>query len=285
MPLPVSYRMSGLRRLLACAALAAAAVGGSRAAAQSLPEAKPALPDVLPAQTPSEALPKPALPDPAQFALPEPARDPSREAPGDRKRGGGRPDAQVLLSQLYPDLAAVAARPVLPPATSSYTITPRAQAPAGEVRMAGAATPALPGVRMADAPSPEGTPAATAGPLPPVQLALTLGNGYSVPLVEGGALVAAPDDPGIAAMLASSPVLKVKKTPVAVNLPEPVHVNKADAETLARELKIDARRARFIIEFRQAYGSFKSPEDLAQVYGITDAMLQDWEDRGRIALD
>jgi len=67
--------------------------------------------------------------------------------------------------------------------------------------------------------------------------------------------------------------------------PQAVAVNRADAGELERKLNIDARRARFIIEFRRAYGPFKRPEDLTQVYGITDAMLALWEQGDRLVLE
>jgi competence ComEA-like helix-hairpin-helix protein len=67
--------------------------------------------------------------------------------------------------------------------------------------------------------------------------------------------------------------------------PDAVLINNAEIEEIARKLKIDARRARFIIEFRQAYGSFKHLEDLTQVNGISDSMLKAWEERELIVLE
>jgi competence ComEA-like helix-hairpin-helix protein len=67
--------------------------------------------------------------------------------------------------------------------------------------------------------------------------------------------------------------------------PDMVAINHAGADEMMHKLKIDARRARFIMEFRQAYGPFARLEDLAQVNGITDTMLRSWEERDVIVLD
>ena len=55
-------------------------------------------------------------------------------------------------------------------------------------------------------------------------------------------------------------------------------VNTATVEELMEKLKLDARRARLVVQFRILYGPFKTPEDLAQVSGITDDMVLQWED-------
>lgn len=48
-----------------------------------------------------------------------------------------------------------------------------------------------------------------------------------------------------------------------------VDINNADAETLAAELNgVGASRAEAIIEYREAFGAFQSPEDLLNVRGI-----------------
>ena len=49
----------------------------------------------------------------------------------------------------------------------------------------------------------------------------------------------------------------------------PVDLNSADAETIARELNgVGEARAQAIVEYRNAYGAFKSKEDLLNVAGI-----------------
>ena len=49
----------------------------------------------------------------------------------------------------------------------------------------------------------------------------------------------------------------------------PVNVNKADAETLARELKgVGIDKAGAIVAYREKHGPFRSIADLAQVKGI-----------------
>ena len=49
----------------------------------------------------------------------------------------------------------------------------------------------------------------------------------------------------------------------------PVDINRADAETLARELTgIGPAKAAAIVQFREANGPFGSPDDLTAVEGI-----------------
>lgn len=56
----------------------------------------------------------------------------------------------------------------------------------------------------------------------------------------------------------------------------PVDLNKADAETLARELKgIGPARAEAIIAWREANGPFRSADDLVLVKGISERVLED----------
>lgn len=55
-----------------------------------------------------------------------------------------------------------------------------------------------------------------------------------------------------------------------------VDLNKADAETLARELKgIGPARAEAIVAWREANGPFKSADDLVLVKGISERVLED----------
>ena len=63
----------------------------------------------------------------------------------------------------------------------------------------------------------------------------------------------------------------------------PVNVNEADAETIARELRgIGPAKARAIVEYRKANGSFESVEDLLKVKGIGHKVLE--ENRKNILL-
>lgn len=56
----------------------------------------------------------------------------------------------------------------------------------------------------------------------------------------------------------------------------PVDINRADAATLAKELKgIGPARAEAIVAWREANGPFKSPEDLVLVQGIGERVLED----------
>lgn len=50
---------------------------------------------------------------------------------------------------------------------------------------------------------------------------------------------------------------------------EPVDINRADAQTIAANLKgIGVKKAEAIVAHRDANGPFKAPEDLTQVKGI-----------------
>ncbi len=54
----------------------------------------------------------------------------------------------------------------------------------------------------------------------------------------------------------------------------PVNINKADAETIAEELKgIGFAKAQAIVEYRRKHGPFKSPDDLSLVKGIGERTL------------
>ena len=55
----------------------------------------------------------------------------------------------------------------------------------------------------------------------------------------------------------------------------PVDINNADAETLARELNgIGQSRAQAIVEYRQQYGAFQSADDLLDVTGIGEHIVE-----------
>jgi len=54
-----------------------------------------------------------------------------------------------------------------------------------------------------------------------------------------------------------------------------VNINKADAATLATELVgVGEKRAEAIVAYREANGAFKSAEDLMNVKGIGESVLQ-----------
>ena len=56
----------------------------------------------------------------------------------------------------------------------------------------------------------------------------------------------------------------------------PVNVNKADAETIARELQgVGPSKARAIVEYRETNGLFESINDLLKVQGIGPKVLED----------
>jgi competence protein ComEA len=56
---------------------------------------------------------------------------------------------------------------------------------------------------------------------------------------------------------------------------EPVNINTADAATLATALEgIGASRAEAIVAYRTEHGPFQSVDDLAQVQGIGEKILE-----------
>ena len=58
-------------------------------------------------------------------------------------------------------------------------------------------------------------------------------------------------------------------------LAEPINLNQADAETIARELDgVGAARAQAIVDYRKQYGAFESVEDLLNVRGIGEQILE-----------
>jgi len=55
----------------------------------------------------------------------------------------------------------------------------------------------------------------------------------------------------------------------------PVDINTADAETISAELNgIGLAKAKAIVEYREKYGPFKSPEDLSLVKGVGDRTVE-----------
>jgi len=63
----------------------------------------------------------------------------------------------------------------------------------------------------------------------------------------------------------------------------PVDVNSADAATLAEELDgVGPAKAQAIVEFREQYGAFKSADELLEVKGIGERVLDLNRDNIRI---
>ena len=76
----------------------------------------------------------------------------------------------------------------------------------------------------------------------------------------------------IAALLAAS---------ATVSWCAPVYINSADAATLAQDLKgIGAVKAQAIVDYRQKHGAFRAVDELAQVKGISQKLI----DRNRADL-
>ena len=60
-----------------------------------------------------------------------------------------------------------------------------------------------------------------------------------------------------------------------LGLADPVNINTADAVTLARALDgVGLSKAEAIVEWRETHGLFDSPEDLVQVKGVGERILQ-----------
>ena len=58
-------------------------------------------------------------------------------------------------------------------------------------------------------------------------------------------------------------------------LADPINLNKADAETIANELDgVGAARAQAIVDYRNQYGAFESVEELLNVRGIGEQILE-----------
>jgi competence protein ComEA len=56
---------------------------------------------------------------------------------------------------------------------------------------------------------------------------------------------------------------------------EPVDINKADAETISKNLKgIGPKKAQAIVQYRQEHGPFKSLQDVDKVSGIGQKTMQ-----------
>ena len=55
---------------------------------------------------------------------------------------------------------------------------------------------------------------------------------------------------------------------------EPIDINTADKDTLMELNGIGEKRAEAIIEFREQNGRFESPEDLTQIRGIGQSVLE-----------
>ena len=105
--------------------------------------------------------------------------------------------------------------------------------------------------------------------------------GPSVPPPDGGALGTL----GTQAAQSGRVQSGLETTAEAPNgeLPDQVtgiRVNRAVARDFMVVLNLDGRRARNIIQYRTIHGTFDGPEELAQVAGITDALIIQWEDRG-----
>jgi competence protein ComEA len=80
------------------------------------------------------------------------------------------------------------------------------------------------------------------------------------------------------ALLTIAAVLATGATPA---WSAPVNINAADASTLAQDLKgIGPVKAQAIVEYRQKHGAFHSVDELAQVKGISQKLI----DRNRADL-
>jgi DNA uptake protein ComE-like DNA-binding protein len=127
-------------------------------------------------------------------------------------------------------------------------------------------------------------PLSTVPTLPPL---LNANATPQTPLPQPTATIVPPASaPGVKPAAGITPAPTPAVTPAAPKpLTRKVHVNHAGEQELMAGLGIDARRARMIIEFRQIYGMFHSPDDLDQVTGLPDDMVRRWEEAGILAFD
>ena len=58
-----------------------------------------------------------------------------------------------------------------------------------------------------------------------------------------------------------------------------VDLNHADAQGLESLPGIGSKKAQLILDYRQIHGPFKSVQDVLQVKGVTQQMLDEWGDR------
>ena len=65
-------------------------------------------------------------------------------------------------------------------------------------------------------------------------------------------------------------------------LAAPINLNTADAETLMRLPGIGEKRAAAIVAYREEHGPFASPDELVEISGISQRMVDQWA--GRITL-
>jgi competence protein ComEA len=79
------------------------------------------------------------------------------------------------------------------------------------------------------------------------------------------------------------PVFAADKPAPAAVAPMSVNINTADAQTLAAALDgVGAARAKAIVEYRDSHGPFRSVDDLAQVKGIGERVVD--ANRGHITV-
>lgn len=65
-----------------------------------------------------------------------------------------------------------------------------------------------------------------------------------------------------------------------VHAAEPVDINTADAVTLAEAMPgVGLKRAKAIVEYRRQHGPFDRLDDLVEVYGIGEKLLDKSRDR------
>ncbi len=66
----------------------------------------------------------------------------------------------------------------------------------------------------------------------------------------------------------------------SVHAAEPVDINTADAVTLAEAMPgVGLKRAKAIVEYRRQHGPFDRLDDLVEVYGIGEKLLDKSRDR------
>lgn len=78
----------------------------------------------------------------------------------------------------------------------------------------------------------------------------------------------------LAGLLMASPVFATQAKRLHSTAQQAVDLNHADASALQELHGIGIAKAKAIIAYRQAHGSFKKIEDLDHVHGISDALIK-----------
>jgi hypothetical protein len=191
-----------------------------------------------------------------------------------------------LLDRLYPGQFGAATQPTSAGAaltTATATLRILRPPPAAVTR------PTTNTARPTDRPTTPTTPTTATpirrgAPAPPTRASVRLAPPVRLDLFDSTSTLAQLLDqpPAPAVRLGGEEPAAAAGARPAPAQPRRVRLNAAPAAELMEKLKIDARRARLIVEFRELFGPFRTPEDLGQVTGLNDLMIRQWESAGML---